>query len=447
MNKSWHLNRREALRGLGAIIGLPFLEAMTPLSRAAQKAAKPPVRLMWHWVGTATNMDAWFPVDAGPDYTLSRALKPLERHRQHFTAISGTRNYPELDYGGGREFGHNGALHWLTCQRTITGSGPADIKTHSSVDQIAAKHLGGDTRFPSLQLGLYKPGFHILSWSESGTPLPTIDGPAKLFQQLFAAKRPAELAAFKRNAALNQSVLDLVTESRQDLERKLGKPDKEKLDQYLTSVRELETGIARDLQWADVPPVKTSAKAPAPTADKSKEEWMPAIYKLIALAFEADLTRVVAIAGDGPGGSYDFIPGVVEDWHPISHHNRNPEKLDQMAKINEWSMTQLGGFLDTLAASKDPEGRSLLDSSLILTGDSMTDGQHWGGNYPLLLAGHGGGLKQGQHLKFCENPRYDQDKWPLASVATAELHLAMLKAAGAPVETFAGYKNTLKGLA
>jgi hypothetical protein len=127
MNKSWHLNRREALRGLGAIIGLPFLEAMTPLSRAAQKAAKPPVRLMWHWVGTATNMDAWFPVDAGPDYTLSRALKPLERHRQHFTAISGTRNYPELDYGGGREFGHNGALHWLTCQRTITGSGPADL--------------------------------------------------------------------------------------------------------------------------------------------------------------------------------------------------------------------------------------------------------------------------------------------------------------------------------
>jgi len=223
--------------------------------------------------------------------------------------------------------------------------------------------------------------------------------------------------------------------------------DKEKLDQYLTSVRELETGIARDLQWADVPPVKTSAKAPAPTADKSKEEWMPAIYKLIALAFEADLTRVVALAGDGPGGSYDFIPGVVEDWHPISHHNRNPEKLDQMAKINEWSMTQLGGFLDTLAASKDPEGRSLLDSSLILTGDSMTDGQHWGGNYPLLLSGHGGGLKQGQHLKFCENPRYDQDKWPLASVATAELHLAMLKAAGAPVETFAGYKNTLKGLA
>ena len=175
--------------------------------------------------------------------------------------------------------------------------------------------------------------------------------------------------------------------------------------------------------------------------------WGPRLDLRRALAFEADLTRVVALAGDGPGGSYDFIPGVVEDWHPISHHNRNPEKLDQMAKINEWSMTQLGGFLDTLAASKDPEGRSLLDSSLILTGDSMTDGQHWGGNYPLLLSGHGGGLKQGQYLKFCENPRYDQDKWPLASVATAELHLAMLKAAGAPVETFAGYKNTLKGLA
>jgi hypothetical protein len=446
MNKSWHLNRREALRGLGAIIGLPFLEAMTPLSRAAQKAAKPPVRLMWHWVGTATNMDAWFPVDAGPDYTLSRALKPLERHRQHFTAISGTRNYPELDYGGGREFGHNGALHWLTCQRTITGSGPADIKTHSSVDQIAAKHLGGDTRFPSLQLGLYKPGFHILSWSEAGTPLPTIDGPAKLFQQLFAAKRPAELAAFKRNAALNQSVLDLVTGSRQDLERKLGKLDKEKLDQYLTSIRELETGITRDQQWVDVPPVKTSAKAPAPTAEQSKKDWMPAMYELIALAFEADLTRVVALAGDGPRDGYDFIPGVVEDWHPISHHNRNPEKLEQMAKMNEWNVTQLAGFLDRLNGIKEPNG-SVLDNSLILTGDSMTDGQHWGGNYPLVLSGHGGGqLKQGQHLRFCENPRYGQDKWPLARTATSQLHLAMLKAAGVPVDKFAGSKETLKGL-
>jgi len=154
MKKSWHLNRREVLRGLGAVIGLPFLEAMTPLSRAAQRAAKPPTRLMWHWLSTATNMDHWFPDTDGANYELSRALKPLARHRKHFSVISGTRNYPELDYGGGREFGHNGALTWLTCHLQATGSGPADIKTHSSVDQIAAKHLGRDTRFPSLQLGI-----------------------------------------------------------------------------------------------------------------------------------------------------------------------------------------------------------------------------------------------------------------------------------------------------
>ncbi len=448
MQKSWHLSRREALRGLGALIGLPFLEAMTPVSRAAQRAMKPPVRLMFHWLGTATNMDAWFPQDDGPNYTLSRALKPLERHRQNFTAISGTRNFPELDYGGGREFGHNGALTWLTSHRTITGSGPADIKTDSSVDQIAAKFLGVDTRFPSLQLGIYKPGFHILSWSEYGTPLQTVEGPAKLFANLFAAKRPAEVAQFKRNAELNRSVLDLVTESRHDLQRKLGVRDREKLEQYLTSVRELEAGILRDEKWADAPPAKTHGKPPAPTADKSKAEWMPTMYRLIALAFEADLTRVVALAGDGPGGEYDFIPGVIEDWHPISHHNRNAEKLEQMAKINEWSMSQLAGFLDLLDGIKEGENGSLLDNSLILTGDSMTDGQHWGGNYPMVLAGHAGGrLKQGRHLKFCENPRYGQDRWPLARVPTSNLYLTMLQSAGVRVEKIADSTGPLEGLA
>ena len=447
MQKSWHLSRRQALRGLGAFIGLPFLEAMTPVSRAAQRAMKPPVRLMWHWIGTATNMDEWFPQDDGPNYTLSRALKPLERHRKHFSVISGTRNFPELNYGGGREFGHNSGLTWLTCQRTITGGGAADLKTHSSVDQVAAKHLGRDTRYPSLQLGNYSTTFTVLSWSEDGTPLPTLNGPAALFQQVFSAKRPAEIAQFKNNAALNKSVLDLVTMSRRDLERKLGRLDKEKLDQYLTSVRELEMSIARDEKWIDVPPAKTSAKAPAPTAGLSKKEWTPAMYELIALAFEADLTRVVALAGDGPGSTYDFIPGVVEDWHPISHHSQNPAKLEQMAKINEWSMTEFGRFLDRLNGIQDAGGGSLLDNSLILAGDSMTDGQHWGGNYPLVLAGHGGGrLKQGRHLRFCESPRYGQDKWPLARTATSELHLAMLQAAGAPVENFAGSKQTLKGL-
>ncbi|QDU92417.1 DUF1552 domain-containing protein [Lignipirellula cremea] len=447
MTKSWRLSRRTALQGLGATIALPFLEAMTPVSRAAQQAAQPPVRLMFHWLGTATNMDHWFPEDDGPNYQLSRALRPLERHRSHFSVISGTRNFPELDYGGGREFGHNGAMMWLTSQRVVTGSGAADIKTHSSVDQIAAKHLGQNTRHPSLQLGIYKPGFHILSWSEHGTPLPTINSPAALFQRLFVAKRPSEVAQFKKNAALNHSLLDLVTESRHDLQRRLGVQDRDKLDQYLTSVRELEAGIARDEKWIDTPP-PPAGRPPAPTAERSKDEWMATMYRLIALAFEADITRVVALAGDGPGPAYDFIPGVIEDWHPISHHNQNAEKLEQMARINEWSMSELAKFLDTLDGMHDANGQSILHNSLILTGDSMADGQHWGGNYPLLLAGHAGGrLKQGQHLKFCENPRYGQDKWTLARTPTSNLYLSMLQLAGAPVERFADSTGPLAGLA
>jgi hypothetical protein len=447
MSKSWHLSRREVLRGTGAVIGLPYLEAMLPACQAAATGSTPPVRLVYHWVGTATNMDAWFPQDDGPGYTLSRALKPLERHRAQFSCITGTRNFPELDYGSGGEFGHNSALTWLTGHRIKTGSGPADLKTHSSVDQIAAKYLGADTRFPSLQLGIYKPGFHILSWSEHGTPLPTINSPGQLFRHLFSARSPADVAAFRANAARNRSILDLVAASRADMARRLGRQDQDKLDQYLTSLRELEAEIARDERWMAVPPPRTAAKPPPATAEQSKEAWLPAMYKLIALAFEADLTRVVTIAGDGPGESYEFIPGVIEHWHPISHHNRNPDKLEQMAKINEWTSRQLAGFLDQLHQVKEPNGRSLLDQSLILVGDSMTDGQHWGGNYPLLLAGHGGTkLRHGQHLRFCPSPRYGQDRWPLARVPTSNLYLAMLQLAGVPIEKLPASTGPLEGL-
>jgi len=442
------LHRRTMLKGLGATIALPFLECMTPMARAAKAAMQPPKRLMFHWIGTATNMADWFPKDDGPNYTLPTALEPLARVRQHFSVISGTRPFPELDYGSGAEGGHNSALTWLTCQRKRTGPGPSDIITHSSVDQIAAKHLGADTRFPSLQLGIYKPGFHILSWSEYGTPLPTMTKPSEVFTHLFTERKPQEIAALKKNIARNKSILDIVQGSRQSLERKLGAADKEKLDQYLTSIRQLEQGFERDRQWADTPLPEINAGQPNPTADKSKKEWMPTMYKLIALAFEADLTRVVALAGDGPGEYNEFMKDVVELWHPISHHNRDPKKLAQMTKINRRNNEELANFIEVLEGKREKDGSSMLDHTLVLHGDSMTDGQHWGGNCPMILAGHAGGLKQGQHLKFCETPDYDPDKtsWPLAPVPTANLYLSMLQAANVPVNQFANATGFLPGL-
>ncbi|QDU95816.1 DUF1552 domain-containing protein [Lignipirellula cremea] len=447
MKKSWRLSRRTVLRGLGATIALPFLDAMTPLARAARRNMKPPVRLMWHWVGTATNMADWFPQEEGPDYTLSPALQPLERHRRHFSVVTGTRNFTHLDYGNqGVVGGHGSGLCWLTSQFDKVGSGVYDIATHSSVDQIAARHLGNETRHPSLQLGSYSSTFHVLSWTERGTPLPTITGPGKLFSQLFTERTAKEREAYRRNLMQNKSLLDLVQGSRQDLQRRLGNEDQEKLDQYLTSIRELEKGFTRDELWLDTPLPVLNVKEPAPSAEKNKEQWQREMFRLITLAFSADMTRVVALAGDGPGDYNSFLPGVTEAWHPISHHNRDPNKLAQMTKINQWNARMHGEFIDMLSKSKESDGSSLLDNSLILTGDSMTDGQHWGGNYPLLLTGHGGGLRQGRHLKFCTPPNYNQDKWPLAEIPTSNVYLSMLKAAGAPVEKFADSTGTLSGL-
>lgn len=443
------LDRRTVLKGMGATIALPFLECMTPASRAAQAAMQPPTRLMFHWIGTATNMGDWFPKDEGPNYTLSPALKPLERVRQHFSVISGTRPFPDLDYGSGAEGGHNSALTWLTANKERTGPGPSDLITRNSVDQVAAKYLGKETRFPSLQLGVYKPGYHILSWSEYGTPLPTISKPSELFQNLFTERKPQEIEALKKNIARNQSILDIVQGSRQSLEKKLSAGDRDKLDQYLTSIRELEKGFERDRQWADTPLPEINAEKPGPSADTTKQEWLPTMYKLIALAFEADLTRVVALAGDGPGEYNDFMKDVVEMWHPISHHNRDPKKLAQMTLINQHNNGLFADFIETLDKTKDPNGSSILDSSLILHGDSMTDGQHWGGNCPLLLAGHAGGIRQGQHIRYCETPDYspEKDSWPLAPIPIANLYLSMLTAANVPAKAFANSTGLLTGLA
>ena len=447
--KSWHLSRRTVLRGLGASVGLPFLECMTPLTRAAAAASKPPVRLMFQWVGTATNMEDWFPKDDGPDYTLSPALQPLARVRQHFSVISGTRNFSQLDYGNqGYVGGHNSGIVWLSGTGKRTGPGPTDIKPGWSADQVAAKHIGQDTKFPSLQLGTYKSGFHILSWSENGTPLPTISTPPALYEAIFAPKNAKEIETFKTNLAQKRSLLDLITGSRQDIDRKLGKADKEKMDQYLTSIRELEMSFQRDAKWIDVPPAKVDIKAPGPETTKEKAAWMSSMLQLIKLAFQTDTTRVVALAGWGPDGdNFSFIPGVTELWHPISHHNQDKLKLAQMTKINAYVSGQLASFYESLDACKEADGSSLLDNSLLLSGDSMTDGQHWGGNYPLILAGHAGGrLKQGQHLRFCETPNYSQSAWPLARVPTANLYLSMLKYAGAPIESFADSTEPLQGL-
>ncbi len=211
---------------------------------------------------------------------------------------------------------------------------------------------------------------------------------------------------------------------------------------------EIELKIQRNEKWVDVPKIRPDGiEEPERDCDRDKDLWLETMYELVTLAFQTDATRVIALARNGPQDYRQVVKGVTEAWHPISHHNRNPEKLEMATKINEYLMGHFAKFLDKLERTKEADGSSVLDNSLVLYGDSMSDGGHWGGNLPLILAGHAGGqLKQGQHLKFAEVPRYDQDRYPLGTTPTANLFLAMLNLAGVPVDSFADSTGPLTGL-
>jgi len=451
MKTTWHIPRRSVLKGLGATIALPFLEIMSPISLRAQSTAKSPVRLLFRYDGASTNMEQWFPKDDGLNYTLSRALEPLADHRRHFSVISGTRHFVDNpSAGGGSVGGHGSGRVWLTGHFSDgrDSQGRGKINTHSSVDQIAAEVLGRETRFDSLQLGAYDTKDTILSWNRGGTPLPTINSPRELFNMLFVDGDESDRDRARAILGRNQSILDLVTDNRKSIERKLSYADKEKYDQYLTSIRELEKKISRHEKWVDTPkPEAPGMNLPTPDADRDKDLWLETMYDLTAMAFQTDSTRVIALARNGPQDYRHVVDGVTEAWHPISHHGGNAEKLEMATKINEYLMRHFARFLDKMDAIKDPDGSSLLDNSLILYGDSMTDGGHWGGNLPLILAGHAGGqLKQGQHLKLSELPRYGQDRYPLAETPTSNLFVSMLNYAGVPTENFADSTGPLTGL-
>ncbi|QDT36521.1 DUF1552 domain-containing protein [Stratiformator vulcanicus] len=451
MKNSWHIPRRTVLKGLGASVALPFLETMNSVSRAEQQASKPPVRLMFRYDGAATNMEEWFPKDDGPNYTLSRALKPMEKHREHFSVISGTRHFCDNpSAGGGSVGGHGSGRVWLTGHFSggTDSQGRGKISTHSSVDQLAAEVIGRETRFDSLQLGSSSSQDTMLSWNRNGTPLPTINSPGQVFRELFVDKAADDKREIRDVFSRNRSILDLVTDNRKSLERRMSDLDRQKFEQYLTSVRELEQKIQRREQWVDIPKQKPAGLSePDRDVERSKDLWLETMYDLIVKAFETDSTRVIALARNGPQDYRQVVEGVTEAWHPISHHSGNAEKLEMAAKINEYLMDHFGRFLGKLDQVQDSDGNSVLHNSLILYGDSMTDGGHWGGNLPLVLAGHAGGqLKQGQHLKLGPVPTYAERNDGLAQVPTANLFVSMLNLAGVPTDHVADSTGPLEGL-
>jgi hypothetical protein len=391
LRQNWLLSRRHFLRGIGVSIALPMLDCMRPLRAKGAAAATPPRRAAFMYLPNGVNTLDYQILQTGRDYTFSKCLKPLERHREHITPVSGL-HHPN---GLGRDHG---------CQRIwLTGASLEHGKRNSiSLDQLIAEQTAKETRFASVEMS---DTGNALAFNRDGIRLPAETKPSEVFRRLFEA--PAGGAAQER-AALRQrgSVLDVVLAEARSLDRRLGKEDRGRLEQYLTAVREVEVRTQRAEGWLDVPrPVVSEADRRKVTRSVSQSQpgdYFRAIYDLIILAFQADLTRVITFS-TGDEGKGLPVPelSINQTRHSLSHHNGDPEQMARLTQSDAFNVEQFAYFLDRLAAVKDGDTH-LLDTTLSLYGSGMAYGHsHGNANLPTIVAGGSKlGLRHGRHFDF-----------------------------------------------
>jgi hypothetical protein len=409
-----HLHRRTFLRGLGAAVALPMLDAMRPAlaSPADTAATKAPLRLAFTYIPNGVTMKDWRPATTGADFAMSPILRPLEGFREDLLVLSG------LDHQNADALGDGGGDHARAGACFLTGVHPkktagADIRAGISVDQLAAKNLGSATRLASLELGCedsrtvgscdsgYSCAYtNSISWRGPQTPMPPETNPRIVFERLFGDDDfSATPEARARRAAQRKSILDVVNNRTQRLVQDLGPADRRKLDEYLTGVRELEQRIqlAEKDQRKFTPDMEKPAGVPVAFAD-----YIKMMFDLQVLAFQADVTRVSTLlfGREASVRTYNEI-GVPDPHHPLSHHRNLPDLIEKITKINTYHVSLFAYFLEKLKATKDGDG-SLLDHSMIVYGGAICDGNsHSHKDLPVLLAGRGDGrLKTGRHIQY-----------------------------------------------
>jgi hypothetical protein len=401
------ISRRHALRSLGVSLALPALECMrsgaASLSAAVRAAegGKRAARSVFIYLPNGVNNYDWQIRGAGPGYTMSNAFAVLEKHRRQITPISG------LHHPNGIGHHHNCEKIWLTGARI----GEAEKNTISA-DQLIAQKTAQQTRFASLEMG----NGWSLAWNADGITLPAERNPATVFKSLF--EEPAGgIDAQRRRLQRKESILDVVLEEARGLERQLGSADRGRLEQYLTSVREVEVRAKRAESWLDTPrPKIESAVAERLSRDVRPDdkfgEYLRTMYDIIVLAFQTDVTRVVTFS-TGSESHAPAIPeiGISQQRHALSHHGGNPTLLADLAKSDRFNLEQLGYFLTRLGEVQDAEG-PLLDTSMVLYGSGMAYGHsHGNANLPLVLAGGSGlGLRHGSHVDFNLAAGHDYEK-------------------------------------
>ncbi len=391
LRQSWLINRRHALRALGSCISLPFLECMVPL-RALEQQAASPKRSAFIYLANGVHSLNYQITKPGKDYEFSRSLKPLEKHRQVITPISG------LHHPGALSHHHNCISVWLTGGKL----GPSDRNT-ISVDQKMAEITAKHTRYPSMEVALTGDS---LGWTADGVRLPSMRRCSEIFASLFEEPKGGKTAQ-RRNLRRKGSVLDANLAEVRRLEKAMGSADKGRLDQYLTSVRETEIRTRRADAWLDTPlPTvsaadrqRTNRDVPATMAG----DYFRAVYDLIVLAFQTDVTRVATFSLGGEGDAF-AIPeiGITESRHQLSHHGGDKGYMEKLTMYDTFAIEQYGYFLTRLAETKDLNGKPLLGSTMALFGSGMSYGHsHGNANLPLVLAGGSDlGLKHGSHLDF-----------------------------------------------
>lgn len=384
--------RRRFLQSMGVALKLPVLECMSPLlSRGSD--AKPPMRMLVVVNNLGVLPKSFFPSSVGRDYELSPYLTALASHRDDFTVFSGL-SHP------GVTGGHSADNCFLTSARGAFKSG---FRNSISLDQFAAEKLGPVTRFPNLNLGVnIDKANRSLSWTRDGVLLPAEDSARALFQKMFLQDDAAAVEKQLHRLEERGSILDTLLDETKSFSRGLSGNDRARLDQYFTSIREVEDRLQTARQWEVRP--KPQANQPAPEDIQDKRLFFEKIDLMLAmaqLAFESDSTRIVTLMVDAfltPAFRLEGQRNTTESYHGLSHHGQAVEKVKQLEEADRLQMRVLSKLLDGLASKKE-RGQRLLDSTMLLYGSNMGDANiHDNSNLPILLAG--GGFKHGQHIAF-----------------------------------------------
>jgi hypothetical protein len=445
------LDRRAFLKGLGTMMALPALESVAPVSAIAQigkKAAAPPIRMAFIFTPNGVDIPSWTPAKEGVGFDLPYILEPLKDVQSDINVLTGLAQHNAFALGDGPGDHARSTAAWLTGVHPRKTAG-ADIKNGISADQVAAQKIGYKTKFASLEIGCERSGVSgdcdsgyscayssNISWRSENTPVAKEINPRLVFERLFGNGDAAEgEESLSRRNLFRQSILDFVSEDARSLRNRLGTHDQRKLDEYLAGIREIEERLVKFEKSAGMWAVKAGIERPTGIPGNYGEH-IRLMGDMMILAFQADLTRIGTFmyANDGNNRSYREI-GVPEGHHDMSHHGKDPHKVDQKRKIDRFHVEQLAYMINKMRSIKEGNG-TLLDNCMIVYGAGISDGdRHNHDDLPILFAGKAGGrIQTGRHMRYEKNTPMNN------------LFLSMLDRVGVDVETLGDSTGKLQGL-